>query len=382
MPHPAISVIVPAYNTAATIGECIDSILAQTFTDFELIIADDGSTDNTCEIISRYKDPRMRLLRREHDFIATLNTLLYEAKGKYIARIDADDVMMPDRLRLQYEYMEAHPEVAVVGGGMEFFSDKRFAFLGKTPGNEEKTKEEKIGKAHAVTAYDLLDSCGIYNPTSMIRSGVLRRYGLKYEQGYICAQDFRLWADMIKHDLIIHNIENVLTRYRTSETQISSKHAALQIKFTHEIQQDLMQWIREREEEVKNDYEVVPVSGKSTGIVLRDTIHEVLKGCLRKSSILVKERRVLGYNRRNHVSCHKRLHLFFSDLDSSLIGFLGEEIPVDEVLPGGVTDLLLLLLVLGGSSGYHLIDSGEIFYVLLKIDIGNGLTVDLTDIVL
>ena len=268
MPHPAISVIVPAYNTAATIGECIDSILAQTFTDFELIIADDGSTDNTCEIISRYKDPRMRLLRREHDFIATLNTLLYEAKGKYIARIDADDVMMPDRLRLQYEYMEAHPEVAVVGGGMEFFSDKRFAFLGKTPGNEEKTKEEKIGKAHAVTAYDLLDSCGIYNPTSMIRSGVLRRYGLKYEQGYICAQDFRLWADMIKHDLIIHNIENVLTRYRTSETQISSKHAALQIKFTHEIQQDLMQWIREREEEVKNDYEVVPVSGNKLSVCM------------------------------------------------------------------------------------------------------------------
>lgn len=268
MPHPAISVIVPAYNTAATIGECIDSILAQTFTDFELIIADDGSTDNTCEIISRYKDPRMRLLRREHDFIATLNTLLYEAKGKYIARIDADDVMMPDRLRLQYEYMEAHPEVAVVGGGMEFFSDKRFACLGKRAGNGKSTSDEKIGKAHAVTAYDLLDSCGIYNPTSMIRSGVLRRYGLKYEQGYICAQDFRLWADMIKHDLIIHNIENVLTRYRTSETQISSKHAALQIKFTHEIQQDLMQWIKEREEEVKRDYEVVPVSGNKLSVCM------------------------------------------------------------------------------------------------------------------
>ena len=268
MPHPAISVIVPAYNTAATIEECIDSILAQTFTDFELIIADDGSTDNTCEIISRYKDSRIRLLRREHDFIATLNTLLYEAKGKYIARMDADDVMMPERLRLEYEYMEAHPEVAVVGGRMEFFSDQRFAFLGKTAGNEKNTNEEKVGKAHAVTAHDLLVCCGIYNPTSMIRREVLHKYGLRYKQGYICAQDFRLWADMIKHDLIIHNIDNVLIRYRTSETQISSKHSALQMNFTHEIQQDLMQWIKEREDEVKRDYEVVPVSGNKLSVCL------------------------------------------------------------------------------------------------------------------
>ena len=263
-----ISVIVPAYNTAATIEECIGSILAQTFTDFELVIADDGSTDNTCEIISQYKDPRIRLLRREHDFIATLNALLHEAKGKYVARMDADDVMMPERLRLEYEYMEAHPEVAVVGGGMEFFSDKRFVFLKKTAGNEEKTSEEKIGKAHAVTAYDLLDSCGIYNPTSMIRRDVLHKFGFRYERAYIYAEDFRFWAEMIKHDLIIHNIEDVLIRYRTSETQISSKHSALQMKFTHEIQQDLMQWIKEREEEVKRDYEVVPVSGNKLSVCM------------------------------------------------------------------------------------------------------------------
>lgn len=268
MPHPAISVIVPAYNTAATIGECIDSILAQTFTDFELIIADDGSTDNTCEIIERYKDPRIRLLRREHGFIDTLNALLYEAKGKYIARMDADDVMSPDRLRLEYEYMEAHPEVAVVGGGMEFFSDKRFALLGKKAGNEGKTSDEKIGKAHAVTAHDLLDSCGIYNPTAMIRAEVLRKFGLKYEKEYIYAQDFRLWAEMVKHDLVIHMINSVLIRYRTSATQASSIYSEEQMQHTHEIQQDLMQWIKEREEEVKRDYKVLPVSGNKLSVCL------------------------------------------------------------------------------------------------------------------
>ena len=268
MPHPAISVIVPAYNTAATIGECIDSILAQTFTDFDLIIADDGSTDNTCEIISRYKDPRMRLLRREHGFIDTLNALLYEAKGKYIACMDDDDIMMPDRLRLEYEYMEAHPEVAVVGGGMEFFSDKRFACLGKRAGNGKSTSDEKIGKAHAVTAYDLLDSCGIYNPTAMIRSEVLCKYGLKYEREYIYAQDFRLWTEFVKRDQIIHSLDNVLIRYRTSETQASSRYAAEQMEHSREIQDSLMQWIKEREEEVKRDYEVVPVSGNKLSVCM------------------------------------------------------------------------------------------------------------------
>lgn len=251
MPHPPISVIVPAYNTAATIEECIDSILAQTFTNFELIIADDGSTDNTCEIISQYKDSRIRLLRRKHDFIATLNTLLYEAKGKYIARMDDDDVMMPDRLRLQYEYMEAHPEVAAVGGALEIYSTG-----------------DKAGNVPVVTAHDLLEGCGIYNPTSMIRREVLHQFGFRYEQAYIYAEDFRFWAELVKHDLIIHNIEDVLIRYRTSETQISSKYSAQQLELTREVQQDLMQWIKEREEEVKNDYEIVPVSGNKLSVCM------------------------------------------------------------------------------------------------------------------
>lgn len=268
MSHPPISVIVPAYNTAATIAECIDSILAQTFTDFELIIADDGSTDNTCEIISQYKDSRIRLLRRKHDFIATLNTLLYEAKGKYIARMDADDVMMPDRLRIEYDYMEAHPEVAVVGGRMEFFSATRPVSKGERPQDVNANNDNRTKKVSVVTAYDLLESCGIYNPTSMIRREVLYKYGFKYEETYTCAQDFRLWADMLKQYLIIHNINDVLVRYRTSQTQISCKHSTLQMKLTHEVQQDMLRWIKEREEEVKRDYKVLPVSGNKLSVCL------------------------------------------------------------------------------------------------------------------
>ena len=101
--QPAISVCMPVYNASSYLKECIDSILAQTFEDFELLIVDDGSTDDSCTIIESYADYRIRLIRNKHGFIHTLNTLLSEARGKYIARMDADDRMMSYRLAVPSE---------------------------------------------------------------------------------------------------------------------------------------------------------------------------------------------------------------------------------------------------------------------------------------
>lgn len=106
-PQPAVSVCMPVYNASRYLRECIDSVLSQTFADFEFLIADDGSDDDSAAIVESYADPRIRLIRREHGYIASLNCLLDEARGRYIARMDADDVMLPDRLRLQFDYMEA-----------------------------------------------------------------------------------------------------------------------------------------------------------------------------------------------------------------------------------------------------------------------------------
>lgn len=95
---PTVSVCVPVYNASAHLGECIDSILAQTYTDFELLIVDDGSTDSSRDVVRAYTDPRIRLLENAHDYIGSLNLLLREARGRYVARMDADDLMLPDRL--------------------------------------------------------------------------------------------------------------------------------------------------------------------------------------------------------------------------------------------------------------------------------------------
>ena len=106
----SITVCLPVYNGSEYIGECINSILHQTFKDFELLIVDDGSTDDTCAVIEGFDDPRIKVVRNRHDYIGSLNLMLSSADGKYIARIDADDIMMPDRLEYQYAFMEAHPE--------------------------------------------------------------------------------------------------------------------------------------------------------------------------------------------------------------------------------------------------------------------------------
>lgn len=115
---PSISVCMPMFNASRYLRESIDSVLAQTFADFEFLIADDGSTDDSVDIVESYSDPRIRLIKRPHDYIATLNFLLAEARGKYIARMDADDVMLPHRLKTQFDYMEAHPGVDLLGGNI------------------------------------------------------------------------------------------------------------------------------------------------------------------------------------------------------------------------------------------------------------------------
>lgn len=113
---PSISVCMVTYNASPFLRECLDSILSQTFSDYELLIVDDGSTDDTVDIIRSYPDRRIRLIRHRHDYIASLNLLYNNALGKYIARMDADDIMVSDRLQAQYEYMEAHPETDTWAG--------------------------------------------------------------------------------------------------------------------------------------------------------------------------------------------------------------------------------------------------------------------------
>ncbi len=119
MPAPAVSVVLPVYNAARWLPAALDSLLGQTFRDFELLAVDDGSTDESLDILHRVRDPRVRVLAGPHrGVVAAMRTALAEARAQIVARADADDVSRPDRLERQVQFLGEHPEVAVVGAAV------------------------------------------------------------------------------------------------------------------------------------------------------------------------------------------------------------------------------------------------------------------------
>ena len=118
---PTVSVVMPVYNTEAYLGDALDSILAQTFTDWELICVDDGSSDCSLDVLRRYEraDPRIRVVSRPYSGVARArNDGMALARGRYIAAMDSDDVALPERLRRQVDYMESHPECVGLGAAV------------------------------------------------------------------------------------------------------------------------------------------------------------------------------------------------------------------------------------------------------------------------
>ncbi len=249
---PTISVCMPVYNAAPYLKECIDSILTQTYKDFELLIVDDGSTDESVNIVRSYSDARIRLIQNKHDYIGSLNLLLDEARGKYIARMDADDVMMPYRLKAQLGYMEKHTEIGVLGGGMQK--------IGKQSGI--------INLLHKVTIQDMINSCCMAHPSVMIRASILSKYNLYYEEDFKYAEDYRLWMQMLKHEIIFRNLTTPVIKYRISENQVTSRHSAELFKKTNKIKKDGAKWLSKRINKVSHEDISIPLSNKQLTIVI------------------------------------------------------------------------------------------------------------------
>ncbi|MBQ7170770.1 MAG: DUF1919 domain-containing protein [Clostridia bacterium] len=219
---PKISVIMPAYNAEKYIGEAIDSILNQTFTDFEFIILDDGSVDHTAELVAGYSDPRIRFLQNERNLgvAETLNRGLQLAAGEYVARMDADDIAMPTRFEKQIAYMEEHPDVAVLGTGIEVFGAKRHTTV--------------FSQSYEELKIDLLFACCFAHPTVMMRTELLRNGGYAYDPSFNRMEDYDLW-DRISERYSIASIPDVLLRYRTHPLQVTHKKTPEDVRQIREI---------------------------------------------------------------------------------------------------------------------------------------------------
>ena len=212
---PAVTVLMPVYNGAPYVKDALESVLAQTFTDFELLLIDDGSTDNTAEIISAYSDSRIRILANPGNLglVATLNRGLQVAAGAYVAIMHADDICLPERLELQTAYLDIHPEVAMVAAWADFVSASGMPL--------EPWSEDRIALTPQQIRETLPHTNCIVHPTAMLRTDIARRY--LYNGRQHAAEDYDLWLRLSADKLKIGKIDRVLLKYRVHGNSITAR---------------------------------------------------------------------------------------------------------------------------------------------------------------
>lgn len=209
---PRVSVVMPAYNAEKYIAEAIESILGQTFFDFEFIIINDGSRDKTENIIKSYHDSRIIYLENQKNcgIVATLNRGIEYASGEYIARMDADDIAVAERFQKQVGYMDVHQEVVVLGTAMQMFGD------GIADQKRVFTADPLQLKAELI-----FNPC-IAHPTAMIRRNVLLNHDLRYDINFSGAEDYHLWWRISRFGDIAA-LPDILHKYRLHDNQITQK---------------------------------------------------------------------------------------------------------------------------------------------------------------
>jgi glycosyltransferase involved in cell wall biosynthesis len=202
MSTPLVSVILPIYKGELFIKEAIDSIINQTYQNIELLLINDKSPDDSLNIIEGFEDNRIRIINNDKNLglIGALNIGFIESKGKYIARMDQDDISLPNRIEKQVDFMETHKDITVVGTLYQTFGIR--SELIRLPLDDENIK---------LHSYFNSPVC---HPTAMFRNSDILNYGLKYNSNYKDIEDWKLWTDIQNLNLKIANLDTVHLNYR------------------------------------------------------------------------------------------------------------------------------------------------------------------------
>lgn len=234
----------PVYNTKEEwLREAIESILNQTYKDFEFIILNDGSTNNAEEVILSYKDERIKYIKHENCGIAkTLNKGLDIAKGEYIARMDSDDISLPERFEKQIDFLEKNNDISILGTDFQLFGKENFV----------------ISHMSCPKILDFYQGCFVGHPTVMFRKSDFDKHNLRYDAEYKC-EDYELWSRAVKV-LKFANLKDVLLKYRSHDTNLSFANEQFTID-EHKVQQSILNYLtgnEELKEYIKKYFEVLP----------------------------------------------------------------------------------------------------------------------------
>lgn len=215
MANPAVTVLMPVYNGEKYLREAIESILAQTFTDFEFLIINDGSTDGTREIARSYRDPRIRLVDNPMNMglVKSLNRGLELASGELIARQDSDDVSYPTRLERQITFLDAHPEVVLVGTQ---------AHLANQHGSILHTSAHPL--PYIGVCWQLLFDNPFVHTSVMFRRAIGWNKLQGYNETFILCEDFELWSRMARA-YEVRNLPDILVKYRIHPHSVMRKNS-------------------------------------------------------------------------------------------------------------------------------------------------------------
>jgi glycosyltransferase involved in cell wall biosynthesis len=222
---PLVSVLLSVHNDARFLAAAVESVLRQTVDDLELIVVDDASTDETPAVLSAVQDPRLRLLRNEHQLglAASLNRGLDQAQSRYVARLDADDVALPQRLESQLARIAATPSVAVVGTAvLDLDETGRVGTLHRNP----------VG-TRAVRWLALFGS-PFFHPTVLVDRELLDRHGLRYDPAYLESEDYELWSRLLELGDGT-NLAEPLVLKRVHAGQASLRRSDLQESFQRQV---------------------------------------------------------------------------------------------------------------------------------------------------
>lgn len=205
-----VSVLIPAYNAEDFIKEALVSVIEQSYNNIEVIVIDDGSIDNTAKIVNSFHDSRIKYVKNEKNLkiTKTLNKGLRMINSEYIIRMDADDIMLPGKIKKQVKFMDNHPEIAVSGTEITKFY------------NNGRRKKIKLPKKNThIKTYLLFDSA-LMHPTVIIRNEILKKENYEYDERYVGNEDFGLWYQISRKYKLANMRENLLL-YRVSSNGIT-----------------------------------------------------------------------------------------------------------------------------------------------------------------